>query len=174
MGETSGPFADAGKAEGVADIEMTRALALVDNDEIREILERACALTGMGFTAVARVTSDRWIACQVLDRIEFGLEPGGELDVQKTICDEIRNCRRGVIIDHVGGDDHWRTHPVPAIYGFQSYISLPIILADGSFFGTLCAIDPHPREVSTHEVVATMTAFAERIAEIIDASGRPD
>ena len=153
----------------MTDKAMNEALALADDDLIREILAEVCAMTDMGFAAVARVTSTRWIACQVLDKIEFGLTPGGELEIKKTICDEIRDSGQGVIIDHVGGDDHWRTHPVPAIYGFESYISLPIILADGSFFGTLCAIDPHPRAVSSHDVVAKMTTFAAQIARMIDA-----
>ena len=30
------------------------------------------------------------------------------------------------------------------MYGFKSYISFPIILQTGEFFGTLCAIDPNP------------------------------
>jgi len=145
------------------------ALALADDDVIRGMLADVCAMTDMGFAAVARVTQDRWIACQVLDKIEFGLEPGGELEIKKTICDEIRDSGRGVIIDDVDGHEHWRTHPVPIIYGFKSYISLPIILADGSFFGTLCAIDPVRRNISTSDAVAVMMAFAARIGAMIGA-----
>jgi hypothetical protein len=39
------------------------------------ILEVVCRSTGMGFAATARVTEDRWIACQVRDDIAFGLRP---------------------------------------------------------------------------------------------------
>ena len=46
------------------------------------ILEVVCRTTGMGFAAVARVTEDRWIACEVHDEIQFGLRPGGELEVE--------------------------------------------------------------------------------------------
>ena len=35
------------------------------------------------------------------------------------------------------------------MYGFQSYISTPIFLKDGSFYGTLCAIDPRPAKLKT-------------------------
>jgi hypothetical protein len=38
----------------------------------------------MGFAAVARVTEDRWVACSVLDEIDFGLKPGDELRVETT------------------------------------------------------------------------------------------
>jgi signal transduction histidine kinase len=134
------------------------------------ILEVVCRTTGMGFAAVARVTEDHWIACQVLDHIDFGLEPGGELKVESTICHEIRQSREAVVIDNVAEDPFWCRHPTPAMYGFQSYISMPIILADGSFFGTLCAIDPRPTNVSRDEVVGMFRLFAELIAKHLDSN----
>ena len=138
-----------------------------DNDEIRLILEEVCEVTRMGFAAVARVTEERWIACQVLDRIEFGLDPGDELAIKQTICDDIRKCGHPIVIDHIGADPEWRTHPVPIIYGFESYASMPIFLEDGSFYGTLCAIDPEPRPLSAPETVAALRMLAERAAAIL-------
>lgn len=135
---------------------------------IEKMLEEVCALTGMGFAAVARVTSERWIACQVLDRIEFGLKAGDELVIKTTICDEIRRSGRGVYIDHVGANPEWRTHHTPALYGFESYVSVPILLDDGRFFGTLCAIDPNPRDGSLAAVLPTIEAMAARIALELD------
>jgi GAF domain-containing protein len=143
-----------------------------DSDEIRAILADVCSLTGMGFAAVARVTDSRWIACQVLDRIEFGLTPGGELDVQTTICNEIRDHARVVIFDDASMDDTWRTHPVPILYGFKSYASLPIVLADGEFYGTLCAIDPAARTIAVPKVVAALRDHTRKVADLIDARRR--
>ncbi len=40
------------------------------------ILDTVCRTTGMGFAAVARVTEERWIACNVRDEIDFGLVAG--------------------------------------------------------------------------------------------------
>src|ERR1700674_1587354 len=117
-------------------------------DAVPRILEVVCQSTGMGFAAVARVTDERWICCAVLDQIDFGLKPGGELKVETTICHEIRQSREPVIINNVAEDEAWCKHETPARYGFQSYISVPIILADGSFFGTLCAIDPRPARLT--------------------------
>jgi signal transduction histidine kinase len=133
------------------------------------ILEVVCRTTGMGFAAVARVTEDRWIACSVRDEIDFGLKPGGELKVETTICNEIRECREAVIIDHVAEDAVYSGHPTPAMYGFQSYISMPILLRDGRFFGTLCAIDPRPARVNTPETIGMFRLFAELIAYHLDA-----
>ncbi len=137
-------------------------------EAVPTILDVVCRTTGMRFAAVARVTEDRWVACSVLDQIEFGLKPGGELKVDTTICHEIRQSREPVVIDHVAEDDRWCRHPTPAMYGFQSYISMPIILADGSFFGTLCAIDPRPARLRTPEIIGMFRLFAELIAKNID------
>jgi GAF domain-containing protein len=144
------------------------SLRLTDTAEIRAILSAVCELTGMGFAAVARVTDTRWIACQVLDKIDFGLEPGAELDLKTTICNEIRDSGHPVVIDHVSAEPAWRTHHTPMLYGFESYVSLPIILADGSLFGTLCAIDPAPRRLSAGDMVATMRGFATQVATILN------
>ncbi len=141
-------------------------------DAVPKILEVICRMTGMGFAAVARVTDERWIACAVRDEIQFGLEPGGELKIETTFCSEIRDSRRGVVIDNVAEDQTYCGHAIPAMYGFQSYISMPIIRADGSFFGTLCAIDPKPARLNTPETTGMFRLFAELIALHLDTQDR--
>ncbi|WP_034157192.1 GAF domain-containing protein [Sphingomonas sp. ERG5] len=145
-------------------------LAVQGIDGVRTMLAEVCKITGMGFAAVARVTDTRWIACQVQDDIGFGLEPGEGLEVRTTICDEIRDSGLSVYIDCVRDEPAWRAHPTPIMYGFQSYISVPIMRADGSFFGTLCAIDPEPRPVSLTNMVARIEQFAASIARELDAT----
>ncbi len=73
-----------------------------------------------GFAAIARVTDSRWIACSVKDDIQFGLQPGSELRIESTICNEIRQHGKAVAIDNVAEDDTWRAHATPAMYGFGS------------------------------------------------------
>lgn len=150
----------------------TMAVLLGKDEEIYRILEQVCEQTGMGFAAVAHVTPERWIACQVLDKIAFGLNPGEELEVQTTICDDIRACGEAVIIDSVIDHPKWRTHHTPRMYGFQSYASLPVYLDDRSFFGTLCAIDPEPRQISGQQVFTALTGFAARVGSILSARMR--
>ena len=115
----------------------------------------------MGFAAVACVTDRRWIACSVKDEIAFGLAPGGELELESTICHEIRQSQQAVVISDVAADPHYRTHHTPARYGFRSYISFPIILPGGRFFGTLCAIDPEPPDLPPAEVPNASRMCAE-------------
>ena len=150
-----------------ADIAAVQGIAAVPR-----ILEVVCRSTGMGFAAVARVTEQRWICCAVRDEIAFGLTPGGELKVETTICHEIRQSGEAVVIDSVADDLVFCGHHTPAQYGFQSYISMPIILGDGSFFGTLCAIDPRPARLNTPQTVGMFKLFAELIATHLDAANR--
>ena len=150
-----------------ADIAAVQGIAAVPR-----ILEVVCRSTGMGFAAVARVTEQRWICCAVRDEIAFGLAPGGELQVETTICHEIRQSGEAVVIDSVADDLVFCGHHTPAQYGFQSYISMPIILADGSFFGTLCAIDRRPARLNTPQTIGMFKLFAELIATHLDAANR--
>jgi signal transduction histidine kinase len=151
----------------VADVAAISRIAAVPT-----ILEVICRTTGMGFAAVARVTDAQWVACAVRDEISFGLSPGGELELRTTICDEIRGSGSPVVIDHVAAHDTYRNHGTPARYGFQSYISVPIFRPSGSFFGTLCAIDPRPARVDTPEVVGMFRLFADLIGFHLDANER--
>ena len=129
--------------------------AVQDISSVSTMLDVICRVTGMGFAAIARLTTSRWVACCVRDEISFGVNPGDELELETRICDEIRNHRHSVIIDEA-----------------QSFISMPIELPDGEFFGTLCAIDPRPARVNTPEIVGTFKLFAELIAFHLDANRR--
>ncbi|MDM9618753.1 GAF domain-containing sensor histidine kinase [Rhizobium sp. S96] len=146
------------------DIDAVQKIAAVPT-----ILDVVCRSTGMGFAAVARVTEDRWIACQVLDHIAFGLPAGGELNAETTLCHEVRGHRHAIVIDDVSKDPIYCDHRTPELHDFQSYISMPIVLPDGRFFGTLCAIDPKPATLNNPQTLGTFKLFAELIAYHLDA-----
>ncbi|HZY19222.1 MAG TPA: ATP-binding protein [Ramlibacter sp.] len=146
--------------------------AVASIDAVPLILEVLTRTTGMGFAAVARVTDQQWICCAVRDEIAFGLGVGGELQLQTTICNEIRQSGEAVVIDDVAADPHFRTHHTPAMYGFRSYISVPIYRRDGEFFGTLCAIDPAPARLTGQPSVAMFRAFADLIGQQLDAQDK--
>lgn len=151
------------------DINNVGKISIVPN-----ILNVVCQTTGMGFAAIARVTETNWIACSVRDNISFGLKPGGELQIETTICNEIRQSGQPVIIDHVSEDENFKCHHTPLQYGFQSYISVPIYRKDHSFFGTLCAIDPNPNKLNTPQVIDMFNLFADLISFHLDIKDQLD
>ncbi len=155
---------DYSKAELLKDVQTIKNIPAIAN-----LLEVICSSTKMGFAAVARVTEDYWLACAVKDHIQFGLKPGEELKIETTICNEIRSSEQIVVIDNVAEDKNFKNHHKQLLYGFKSYISVPIKLKTGYFFGTLCAIDPNPHQLHTPETLGMFKLFAELIAFHLDA-----
>jgi signal transduction histidine kinase len=143
--------------------------AIGRNKTIPILLETVLLATGMGFAAVARVTESRWVTCRAVDMISFGLTPGDELEVESTLCHEVRQIDTEIVIDDVHSDPVYVNHHTPARYGFRGYISVPIRRADGTFFGTLCAIDPEPRKLNEPRVLAMFRLFAHMIGETLVA-----
>jgi signal transduction histidine kinase len=139
---------------------------------VPSILRLICNDTGMGFAAVARVTDNTWTACAVQDDVNFGLKAGGQLDLKTTLCFESRAARAPVVIDHFSKDAVYAGHHTPRIYKLESYISVPIILPDGSYFGNLCAIDSQPAKVSDPRTLKMFEVFANLIALQLEGENR--
>lgn len=132
-------------------------------DAVPRILAAVARITGMRFAAVARVTDTRWMACAVQDGLDFGLAPGGELELESTLCNEIRQHRQPVVFGHASQHAVYATHHTPLRYGLESYMSVPIYRRDGEFFGTLCAIDSRPADLDDPVILETLELFAEVI-----------
>lgn len=128
------------------------------------ILQVICETTGMRFAAVARVTENAWTACAVLDTLGFGLNVGDALDVATTLCHEIRASHETIVIDQASVDEQYCQHHTPRIYRFESYISVPVFRVDGSFFGTICALDPLPAELKNSAIRPMMESFARLLS----------
>jgi signal transduction histidine kinase len=128
------------------------------------ILRTMRALTGLRVTMIARVTGERWLACAVHDEIEFGLNAGSELDVATTLCSEVRDTRKSLVIDHASADPLFKDHECPKLYKFESYVAVPIFRRNGEYFGNICGLDPEPRNLRDGKTLATLELFSELIS----------
>jgi signal transduction histidine kinase len=137
-------------------------------EAVPTLLEVLCEITGMRFAAVARVTENSWTACAVKDEINFGLKPGDQLAVETTLCIESRRTLAAIAIDHASLDHRYRDHHTPRMYKIESYVSVPIVLPDGRYFGNLCAIDPAPAKISDPKIMGMFKRFATLIAAQLD------
>jgi signal transduction histidine kinase len=159
------------QANGVVDSaeSISRDVRAVSRIEAVPMLLRVIAeTTGMGFAAVARVTEGTWTACAVHDRIAFNLKPGGQLDVSTTLCNEVRQTNTPIVIEHASQHPVYCNHATPKLYSIESYVSVPIVLPDGQYFGNLCAIDAKPAKLSEPGILAMFTSFAKVIALQLD------
>jgi phosphoserine phosphatase RsbU/P len=130
---------------------------------VPSILKVISQSTGLRLALVARVTDEIWKACAVLDRMDFGLAPGGELELTTTLCHEVHVKKTPIVIEHASADPLYRDHATPKTYGFESYISVPIIMRSGAYFGNLCALDVQPAQLKSGETLAMFELFAELI-----------
>ncbi|MDZ7475610.1 hypothetical protein U5F73_11435, partial [Stenotrophomonas pavanii] len=89
-------------------------------EAVPRILETVAHITGSRFTAIARVTETTWTACATLDTLGFGLVPGGQLVLETTLCDEIRQSSTSVVFACASAHldrPAFRRHPVAIIDG---------------------------------------------------------
>lgn len=136
---------------------------------IEQLLDVICRTTGMGFAAVSRMTEEKYITCSTKNTINFGLKPGDELELETTLCNEVRLRKQPIFVENLDDNEEFRDHEVPKTYKFKSYISVPIHRKDGSFFGTLCALDMHPTKIKTPEIEGMFTLFSDLISFHLDA-----
>lgn len=137
-------------------------------DAVPVMLRLISEQTQLRFSAVAHVTDELWVACAVHDQLDFGLSPGSELPVETTLCLEARNQLAPIVIEHASVDPVFSHHQTPKLYKFESYVSVPILLRDGSHFGNLCALDPLPRPVADPKVQAMFAAYAALLGHLLD------
>ncbi|SPJ26111.1 GAF domain-containing sensor histidine kinase [Palleronia abyssalis] len=145
---------------------------LASSDLVGTILETVMLATNMRFAAVARVTADRWVACRTVDEVNFGLAEGDEIGIESTFCQSVRETSNKVLFNDSATDDLYRGHPIAAKFGIVSYASIPIHRSDGSFFGTLCAIDTEPRDVKQPRAVSMLEMFANIIGRSLETEER--
>lgn len=145
---------------------------LAGSELVGTILETVMLATDMRFAAVARVTTDRWVACRTVDEVNFGLAEGDEIEIQSTFCQSVRETSQKVLFSDVATDKIYKNHPIAAKFGIVSYASIPIHRSDGTFFGTLCAIDTVPRDVQHPRAVAMLEMFAEIIGQGLETEER--
>lgn len=124
--------------------------------------------TGMSFVGIARVTRERWVLCSVLDEGGFGLSPGDELDVNTTLCVAQLDKPATIAFDDARRDPTYFNHQAPRLYGFRSHISAAIHLADGSYFGSLCALDARPVSINTERSIGMVEGLAALIGRLLD------
>lgn len=132
------------------------------------ILETLQKLTGMRLSLVARVDSDSWTACAVLDRAGFGLNPGDQLELSTTFCNTVRGAVAPLIVKNASEIELYKNHPGHTVYGIESYFAVPLFRQNGEYFGTLCALDPEPKEFS-EDLVGMFELFANLISHELEA-----
>lgn len=73
-----------------------------------------------------------------------------------------------LLINQASRDARFSEHPGLKLYGIESYIAVPLNRMNGELFGTLCALDPLPAELSDEDF-EIFQLFAQLIAYELEA-----
>ncbi len=133
-------------------------------DAVPTLLQVLCEITGMRLAMVAHVNAAIWTVCAVQDDLHLGVTPGDPLAVRTNLALESQVSRTPIVIEQASSDPRYRGHGRRELYQVESYVSVPIFLSNGSYFGTLCALDPNPAKVGQPFILSTFTRFATLIA----------
>ncbi len=71
-------------------------------------------------------------------------------------------------INHASTDPRFQNHPGLSLYGIESYLAVPLVRRDGSTFGTLCTLDPEPKNLSD-DLFTIFELLAQLIAYELEA-----
>lgn len=74
------------------------------------------------------------------------------------------------MITHASSDERFSEHPGLKLYGIESYVAVPLLRRDGTYFGTLCALDPDPAPVIGDEHLEILALLASLIAFELEAA----
>jgi len=99
-----------------------------DPQAFRACLELACAVTGMRVALIGAVTDTDWTAEHALDRAGLHIVQGMKLVLAKTFCLDVTRNEEAIWFSDYQAHAQHCTSPIPPMYGFRSYISVPVAL----------------------------------------------
>jgi signal transduction histidine kinase len=145
--------------------DIAKAVAAIGRiDAVPTLLAVLCETTGMRFAVVARVTGKIWTACAVQDDLQLGVKAGGQLALRTNLAFESQASRTPIVVEHASIDPRYRSNADLKIYKIESFLSVPIFLPRGRYFGNLCALDPRPIKVAGPHILSMFKRFAALIA----------
>jgi signal transduction histidine kinase len=144
--------------------EVAQAVAAIGRiDAVPTLLAVLCEMTGLRLAMVAHVSTKIWTVCAVQDDLCLGIAPGVPLTLRTNLALESQIARTPVVIEKASSDCYIEQDK-RGLYQVESYVSVPIFLSNGYYFGTLCAFDPKPAQLGPPLILSTFKRFATLIA----------
>ncbi|EZP62723.1 GAF domain-containing protein [Pseudomonas sp. RIT357] len=137
--------------------------ALAEIEAISSILKLVTRLTGMRFAGVAKFTETDWVVCSAHDPLHMGIEAGDTLELEITLCSELRRNPKALFIPKISEDGRYSSRAVVKRYAIETYAGVPIFLPDGRLYGALCALDSRSILFEDPELEETLALFATLI-----------
>ncbi len=116
---------------------------------------------------VTRTEGDDWILLQVEDK-SYGVQEGAVFCWSDSFCSRMVKGEGPCIAPQVSSIPAYLEAPIGQQVPIGAYIGIPIVLSDGSLFGTLCAIDPYSKPDTIQQELPTIQLLAKLLSSILD------
>lgn len=126
---------------------------------------------GFDLWMITRVEGKDWIVLQSEDH-GYNVKPGQVFQWADSFCSHMVKGDAPKIAPRCEDIPLYATAPIGQQVTIKSYIGQPLLKEDGSLFGTLCAIDPHPKSETITQDLAIIELLGDLLSRILQAELR--
>ncbi len=119
---------------------------------------------GFDLWMLTRTEGDDWIVLHCEDH-GYGMRPGTVLRWSDSFCMRMIAGQGPCVAPQAAQVAAYASAPIGQQVPIQAYVGLPLWLADGALFGTLCAIDPHAQP----DTLCQEQPLLELLAQLLSA-----
>jgi len=142
-----------------------RATAGDSPDPLESLLRTAREQLGLQVAFVGEIVGNRQIFRSIVSTIPLPLGPGDERPLGETFCHKILAGELPAVIPDTRALPGSAQLAISALIG--SYIAAPIVLPDGSLYGTLCAFSHQPEPRLCEHDGALLQALSQTAGELL-------
>jgi len=133
----------------------------------RAVLSYLHQRLGFSLWMVTRTEGNDWIMLQVEDH-GYGVKKGSVFCWSDSFCSRMVKGEGPKIAPEVHSIPAYVESPIGKQVSIGAYIGIPLVLSDGSLFGTLCAIDPNPQSEAIKNELHTIELLAQMLSTILE------
>ncbi|UTY60847.1 sensor domain-containing diguanylate cyclase [Massilia sp. erpn] len=123
---------------------------------------------GFQLWMVTRTEGNDWIVLHALDQ-GYGVNPGKVFCWSDSFCSRMAQGLGPNIAPQASAVPAYAAAPIGQQVPIGAYVGVPLRRADGSLFGTLCAIDPEPQPERIREEQPMLLLLAELLSGLLES-----
>ncbi|MGO4377235.1 diguanylate cyclase [Pseudoduganella sp. RAF19] len=123
---------------------------------------------GFKLWMVTRTDGDNWVVL-FSDDHGYGVQPGKSYGWAESLCARMVEGQGPNIAPDVKKEAAYAAAPITGEMQIGAYVGVPLRRADGTLFGTLCAIDPEPQPERIREDQDMVKLMADLLGGLLEA-----
>jgi signal transduction histidine kinase len=123
-----------------------------DSTQIQLYLSLICQLVGVRTAFVSHITADTLYVINVANQNGCVVNPGDSSPLDQTFCQYVQANGTPIIIADAAEDVRVAKLSARVESSIGAYLGVPLMLSNGTLYGTLCALDPLPRPFTQEQI----------------------